>query len=759
MKEIAVADRRQENAATLLWCVMGLLIPRATLLGALSPFGIGLAACGTSANLPTLLCVGVGYLLASPTLFPLRYLAAVGLVAGGRWILDALPDGGQQAFVPPLLSFVACAASGMMSLMGGGVDGYRTLLILAEAVVAAGASLVFDAATRLSRQARSPLSLGSQAAVIAVAAIAVSAAATIEVGGFSPGRVVAAVTVLACARVGREAGGSVAGCVLGGGLALTAPDATYLAIALSFGGLVAGVFSRFGRGMQGVLFLLSALLIALTETDAGILMLLYELFSAVLLFMLMPSAWERRLTQLLLRRRDLPAAEGVRRMAALRLQVACGAMEEVARSVETVSRRLSRHGAADVAALYRGCAATVCAACPMRGVCWGMKREEMLAGMETLTPLLRQEERVTAADLQGLPVSCRRADAMADHLTHGYTAHLAREEAWSRLQDIRQAVEHQFDGTSALLRGLARQLQDPHGVDVELSDRVLGVCDEYGMVVTEALCTRDRQGRLTVSILTDDETLPEGKWHEKLEQACGCDLTTPTTAAWGSRIRVTLTEPPRYTVERGVAQHTCVGETLCGDAVQTADLGVGALTVVSDGMGCGGRAAVDSAMAAGITARLWQADFAPDAILQTVNAALLVKSREESLATLDVALVDTHSGRLDLYKAGAATTLLRSKGRVSRLENAGLPVGILPHVRFAHGHDTLSEGDVLLLVSDGALCGGLAAIEELLAAYPDDGDMPGLAQAVVDTAVATEGNHPDDITAVAMRLRLTAEED
>ena len=750
MKQTAVVRRREENGAGLLWCVMGLLVPRATLLGALSPFGIALAACGGAANLPTLLCVAVGYLLSSPALLPLRYIAAVGLVAGGRWVLDALPDGGRQAFVPPLLAFVASAATGLMGLAGGTADSYRTLLILAEAAVAAGASLLFDTAIRLSYRSRPVLTVGGQAAVVAVAAVAVSAAATIEVGGFSPGRVIAALLVLVCARSGRETGGCVAGCVLGGALALTAPAATYLAIALAFGGLIAGVFSRTGRVAEGGMFLLAALLIALTETDVGILMLLYELFGAVVLFVLLPILWERRLTRLLLRQRDLPAAEGVRRMVTLRLQVACDAIEEVARLVQTVSHRLSRHGAADMAALYRSCATTACAACPLRGMCWGVKREDMLASLETLTPKLQEEGRVTAADLKGLPVPCRRLDALADHLSQSYVAYMAREEAWNRLQDVQQAVEHQLSGTAALLEGLAKQLQDPHGVDAELSDRVLRVCEDYGMAVKETLCTRDGRGRLTVSILTADKDLPHGKWHAKLVQACGCNLTQPAVTARGENTRATLTEPPRYTVERGFSQHTCAGESLCGDAVQTADLCGGVLTVISDGMGCGGRAAVDSAMAAGITTRLWQAEFTPDAILQTVNASLLVKSREETLATLDVAVVDTHSGRLDLYKAGAAGSFLRSKGRVSRLESIGLPVGILPHVHFAHSHDTLSEGDVLLLVSDGALCGGTAAVEEILAAH--SGDMSTLAQAVVDAAVAAEGDHPDDITAVALRL-------
>ncbi len=759
MKQTAVAHRREDSTATLLWCVMGLLVPRATLLGALSPFGIGLAACSSAANLPTLLCVAAGYLLTAPALLPLRYVAAVGLVAGGRWVLDALPEGGRQPFVPPLLSFIACAATGMMGLVGGGVDGYRALLILAEAVLAAGASLLFDTTARLSRRHLPSLTTSAQAAVIAVAAIGISAAATIEVGGFSPGRVIAALLVLVSARSSRETGGCVAGCVLGSALALTAPATTYLAVALTFGGLIAGVFSRMGRLVESGMFLLAALLIALAETDAEILVLLYELFAAAVLFILLPLLWERRLSRLLLRRRDLPAAAGVRRMVTMRLQVACSAIEEVAGSVETVSRRLSHHGAADIGALYRSCATTVCAACPMRNICWDAKRDETIAGMENLATYLQQEGHILPAQLKDLPVACRRAEALADYLNRGYDAYLAREEAWSRLQDVQQAVEHQLSCTADLLSGLAKRLQDAHSVDVELSDRVLQVCEDYGMAVSEALCTRDERGKLTVSILTTEDGLPEGKWHRRLTQACGCALSAPLVAAWGDNIRVTLTEPPRYAVERGIVQRTCTGETLCGDTVQTADLCGGLLTLISDGMGCGGRAAVNSAMAAGITARLWQADFSPDAILQTVNAALLVKSREETLATIDAVVVDVHSGRLDLYKAGAAATLLRSRGRVSRLDNAGLPVGILPQVQFAHSRDTLSEGDILLMISDGALSGGMAAVEEILAAHQDEESMQTLAQAVVDAAIAAEGDHPDDITAVAMRLCLPEEAD
>ncbi|MBQ5840766.1 MAG: SpoIIE family protein phosphatase, partial [Clostridia bacterium] len=144
------------------------------------------------------------------------------------------------------------------------------------------------------------------------------------------------------------------------------------------------------------------------------------------------------------------------------------------------------------------------------------------------------------------------------------------------------------------------------------------------------------------------------------------------------------------------------------------------------------------------------------AVMRTVGDALMTADGEERLATLDAVVVHTHTGRLDSYKAGAAVTLLRSQGRVSRLDRPGLPLGILEGVQYEHSHDTLSHGDVLLMVSDGALAGGVAAIEELLRDYPADGGMEELASTVCAAARRAE-DHGDDITAVALRVTRAAD--
>ena len=73
--------------------------------------------------------------------------------------------------------------------------------------------------------------------------------------------------------------------------------------------------------------------------------------------------------------------------------------------------------------------------------------------------------------------------------------------------------------------------------------------------------------------------------------------------------------------------------------------------VLSDGMGTGGSAAVDSAMTADLLRRLIEAGVGCDAALKIVNSALLLKSGEETLATADVAEIDLYTGRARFYKA------------------------------------------------------------------------------------------------------------
>ena len=755
------AARGQSGAMTLLWCLIGILIPRAALYGQMTPFGISLAAAMDKPLLPVALSILLGYLLGdAPS--PLRYIAAVAAVGGLRWVLAAVPEWDKRAFIPPLIAFVATLATGLAVDSALGLDGYRIVILLAESGVAAGCALFFRTAVTQSRRLQNVddsrgITPPQQTALILTGAVILMAASTVTIGTFAPGRVLAAGLILVLARAGQEQGGSMAGVIVGAATALAAPGQIALALALAFGGLLAGVFSRFGRLAQTAAFLVAAGVLTLTDTDDNILIRLYELAAAGILFLLLPPSLDRHLHRLILRGRELPAVEGVRRAVAMRLQVASSTLSDIGHTVGTVTERLSQLSDPDTTALLCSCRQTVCGACALNAVCWQLHADEMTEALSRLHEPLRQNGQVALADLSGFPnAHCRQPERLINYINRGYERYIVRENAWRRLSEIQHSVNDQFDGMAGLLDSLVKDLSDPRQVDIELSGRVAAVCADHGLPVRQALCTRARNNRLTVDVLAEDVgiRLCGSRWFKDIQTACACTFAPPAVTDCGEDIRITLTEPSRYKTEIGLAQYCCDGEKLCGDAADTFVADGRAVLMLSDGMGSGGRAAVDSAMAVGLTSRLWKAGFSPDSILHSVNAALLIKSREESLATLDVASIDTFSGRLDLYKAGAVSTLLCSGKRVSRLECTSLPIGILTDVRFEHCADWLSDGDIVLMLSDGALIRGLAPIEELLRDRPVGESMQALAARIADAVRAAEEEHSDDITVLAARLSL-----
>ena len=168
--------------------------------------------------------------------------------------------------------------------------------------------------------------------------------------------------------------------------------------------------------------------------------------------------------------------------------------------------------------------------------------------------------------------------------------------------------------------------------------------------------------------------------------------------------------------------------------------------ILSDGMGTGGRAAVDSAMASGLLAQLIKAGFGYDCSLKIVNSAMIFKSVDESLATIDAANIDLFSGRMDMYKAGAAPTVIRQRGYTGRAESTSLPAGILREVKFDCAGVNLSKGDIVVMLSDGAAVDGIEWISHEIGLW-QDGSAQKLAEKLADMALRRcEKGHEDDIT-------------
>ncbi len=752
----------QQVALVALWALLGLIVPRASVYGGMAPFGVGVAAAVSGPGaLVVYLATVVGYLLPMGAAFPLRYIAAIAAVGGIRWALSSLPGLSKRAGFAPVLAFVCTAATGAAMTFVGGTDIYKVLVVMAESLIAGGFAYFMAVAVRLFTDKAVPtLSAQQQAAVVVVGAVALMAIAAVQFSGISPGRIIAVVLVLLLARCGKEQGGAIAGVVLGVAMALASPDRLVLAAAYAFGGLMAGIFARLGKFAAAGAFLVSNMIVfMITATDLLIVANIYEVLGGGVIFVALPKAVDRKINRFFVRGRDIPAVEGLRRSVVMRLDCAAKAMDEVATTVDSVSHKLAGLSAPDLGSVYRSVSDSICRSCGLRMYCWESCFSDTMSSFNDLTPILREKGRVEKSQVGGhLARHCGRLDEITKRVTSGYGEHLVRESAWRRLSEIRTVLTDQFAGMAELLDELSDNFDGADPVDTEAAARVMAVCEDHGLLVEDAICFVNRSGRMTVEILASDAgiKLRQSRWFRDICDACGREFDHPVTARLGDAVKISLSEKPTYTLKLGSAQLCCGKEKLCGDAFETFADGAGKQYVVlSDGMGSGGRAAVDGAMAVGLTARLLKAGFGQDSVLRLVNSALMVKAGDESLATLDIATVDLFSGRFESLKAGAAVSLLRSMGRVSRIERSSLPIGILKDVHFERSHDTLVDGDILLLMSDGVVSEGIAWVEEMLRDFDaTKSSMDRLAEEIATAARhRQQDTREDDITVVAMQVR------
>ena len=169
--------------------------------------------------------------------------------------------------------------------------------------------------------------------------------------------------------------------------------------------------------------------------------------------------------------------------------------------------------------------------------------------------------------------------------------------------------------------------------------------------------------------------------------------------------------------------------------------------LLCDGMGKGLGAAGEARTACTMLRRLLSAGFPPEYALRSLNSLCALRDRAGAV-TVDLAEVELDSGRVTLYKWGAAPSWLVTAAGTERLGSGGPPPGIsVAEHREAVVRLSLRREELLLMVSDGIS-------QEALREWGDKGaDPEPLATALLSQS-ALSGE--DDATLVTLRLRQTA---
>lgn len=733
----------------------GFLLAQARILGEVSSFGLAaVAACAYEYTLPAAVGALAGYMLMPDPAANLGFFAAVVLLTSIRLLLGQKRWNNLPPLAPPLLTALSGALTGIAAVVTTGT-GYDWALLFSRMMLAGAGTYFFLSTLRCG--ASGFRGLGKLEWVSASVTLGLLAAGLtqLQIGPVSLGRVCIVVGILLVSISAGTGPGTVAGVAAGFAMGFVTGDFAEYITAYGLGGLLAGVFAGLGRlGAAAAFVLTNGFVLLLVQQNASLSGLL-EVFCASVIVMLVPgSALRATGTRLISPDND---ADTVKRVVSATLGGTVGALTDICTITKEVSGRLEELAGADNSSVVDRAADKVCRGCTYKARCW---QRDYGNTTDALSKALASLRRGGTVELAVIPDHfqhrCIKLPDLLGVLEKEYLAYVAGEGARRKVSQVRSVVADQFEGMSLFLEGICRQIGEISSGDPAATAKLREYMLREHMDPVWVVCYSDSGSRMWVKACLPLFKKARLDWEElslTVSQLLDREMDLPQWGEVDGRLLVTICEKAELAVRFGSCQMNCGGAAVCGDSLRTfVTNGAVAHLVLSDGMGSGGSAAVDSAMAASLIARLAQAGVDYDSALRLVNSALLVKSADESLATLDVTSVDLHTGRAVFYKAGAAPTIVRKGGRAGSVESASIPAGILKGVTFEKSSLTLHGGDLVMMISDGVCASGVDWVTSEVEHYQGD-DPDELCRKIAGAAKLRRiDGREDDITVLCAML-------
>lgn len=167
---------------------------------------------------------------------------------------------------------------------------------------------------------------------------------------------------------------------------------------------------------------------------------------------------------------------------------------------------------------------------------------------------------------------------------------------------------------------------------------------------------------------------------------------------------ICLRQKPTYSCQVAVRRLSKYEDEVSGDDFYVGDLQDGQkLIMLADGMGNGSQAARDSGLLLESIEELLTAGFDNETSIKIVNTYLAEKNKGERFSTLDMLILDMHTGYGRIYKQGAATTFVKRGQWIEVIKSTSLPMGVIDGAVCETCRKKFYKDDIIVMVSDGVL--------------------------------------------------------
>jgi stage II sporulation protein E len=480
-------------------------------------------------------------------------------------------------------------------------------------------------------------------------------------------------------------------------------------------GLLCGVLKSIGKAGCAFAFILgNALMTFYINGSTEVLIKFYEILIAAIIFMIIPSSF---MTKALSSKKifasdllkDKTYNKRFKEYTTDKLTEVASVFDELAATLKDSVSSKEFYSQNDAAQILDQVVSKCCSNCGMSSNCW---KRDFYKSYQYLFGFLTQIENEGSIKLESIPKNfmdrCIKPEEMISSIRYYYELY-RNDINWKRkIHESRMIVCEQLREVSTVVSDLASQIDVDVNFNRNLEEMIIVALDTQGINVQDVAVAEKGSG-----ISIDIKVPACGGKRECIKNIIPIvnkvtkkkfvkrDMLCMTKNQDQCSIR--LKEAEKYQVVTGIAKIAKSG-AVSGDNYSFIELKDSKLMLaLSDGMGTGYKASIESGTTIRLLEKFLYAGFDKDLVVKTINSLLLMKSNEETYATIDLSVINQYNGEVEFVKVGAVSTFIKYEEHVDVIKVGSLPVGILKNVEMEFVRRKLQDGDFVIMVTDGIL--------------------------------------------------------
>jgi len=391
-----------------------------------------------------------------------------------------------------------------------------------------------------------------------------------------------------------------------------------------------------------------------------------------------------------------------------------------------------------------------CGKCPDREACFAALGDDTYSVILPMAQAAMERGKATILDMPPFVTSrCTKTHSLSAMINSAAEAYKQKRELGDGIAVGKQMMADQFAGIALVLDSLAADCASQVNFAGEEVEYIKSELLKHNIVASEVVVS-GKGARVFVTLLVRACDAQKAVLTRILSKYLKINLEVAKIEERGALRLVYLETAPVYEIAYGIAEMKRDEETVSGDSRSILCPSRNRrLFAICDGMGSGDEAANASRNAVNMIESFYRAGFDNAIILSLVNK-LLKLGLDDSFCTLDIAVIDTRTGGLDVIKLGSASSFIVRRDNVEMLSCTLPPAGILDSVQPLTSRYQLFDGDMLVMMSDGVYDalesrGVVEAVDLLDTVNP---------QTLADELLkrAKQNGAEDDCTVIALRI-------